>query len=268
MLSTPPADIAEALEAARARLMDTALGVQWHETVTSTMDVAEALANAGAAEGLVVAAGAQTEGRGRRGRVWHSPPGAGLYLTFLLRPSLDVLRIDHLGLLTLASGLAVREAMQRATGFSAELKWPNDVMVGRRKLAGILAEGLGLGTGDQVVLLGMGVNLLSAQRPLEIALRATSLEEETGRVPDRGRLVEELLVAVMEEYRRLCRGEADTMLRAWCRAAPSIEGHPVQWQADRQTRRGTTAGIAGDGALLVRTPTGVERVVAGEVIWL
>jgi BirA family biotin operon repressor/biotin-[acetyl-CoA-carboxylase] ligase len=232
------------------------------------MDVAEEAAQAGAAEGLVIVADEQTLGRGRRGRAWSSPAGAGLYLTFLFHPSREADGAPVLTLLTLAAGVALRRATGMATGFWPELKWPNDLMVGRRKLAGILSEGMGIGTALQTVLVGIGINVHAASHPGEVAARAVSLEAELGRPVDRARLLEEILVAVPQAYDELRRGQADDILRAWRDAAPSAHGYAVEWQTADGIRRGLTIGIDSSGALLVNTATGIERVVAGELTWM
>jgi BirA family biotin operon repressor/biotin-[acetyl-CoA-carboxylase] ligase len=218
------------------------------------MDVAVEAAASGAAEGLVIVADEQTQGRGRRVRAWSSPPGAGLYLSFMLRPASTP---AVLSLITLAAGVAVRTAIEDASGFVPELKWPNDVMVDRRKLGGILAEGLNVGTPSQIVILGIGVNILVASHPGHLAARATSLEAELGR-----------RVGVAQIYDRLRVGHADAILREWRQAAPSAKGAQVEWQASDGPRRGTTAGIDQTGALLVQTEAGIERVVGGELTWL
>ncbi len=241
------------------------------------MDLAGEAADAGAPEGLVIVADEQTAGRGRRGRSWSSPAGAGLYLSFLFRPPADAMSNRLLSLVTLAAGVAVQVAIARACGLRAELKWPNDVMVGRRKLAGVLTEGLAIGTPAQGVVVGVGVNILSAAHPWDIAQRVTSIEAELGRLVARRLILEEILVAVPSAYDRLRRGEADDILRQWREAAPSAHGATVEWKAGagRSTegtedtgRCGTTAGIADDGALLIRTAAGVERVISGELRWL
>lgn len=271
MLPAPtpaPADVLAALTAATARGGALRLELRWFATVASTMDVAEEAAQAGAREGLVIAAEEQTHGRGRRGRTWSSPPGAGLYLTFLFRPPQVDGDSSVLSMLTLAAGVAVRDAVARATGFSPEVKWPNDVMVGRRKLAGILSEGIAIGTPEQTVLVGIGINVLAAAHPGEIAVRATSLEAELGRAVDRGLLLEELLVAVPQAYEELRRGNADDILRAWRSASPSAVGRAVEWHDAQGPRRGVTAGIDASGALLVKTHDGIERVLAGELLWM
>jgi BirA family biotin operon repressor/biotin-[acetyl-CoA-carboxylase] ligase len=263
-----PPDLLAAVGAAKGRAVPVRLDVRWFASVASTMDVAAAAVDAGADEGLVIVADEQTHGRGRRGRVWSSPPGAGVYLTFVFRPPLEGSGSPVVTLLTLAAGVAVRAAIGRATGFAPELKWPNDVMIGRRKLAGILSEGIGLGTAGQAVLVGIGLNLLSTAHPGDIAARAVSLEAELGRVVDRAKVFEELLVAVPGAYDDLRCGKADDILRAWRDAAPSAAGCGVEWQTDDGVRRGTTAGIDAHGALLVKTSSGVERVLAGELTWV
>ena len=232
------------------------------------MDVATEALQAGAPEGLVIIADEQTAGRGRRGRDWSSPPGAGLYVSIVLRPSLDDDGARVLSVLTLAAGVAVREAIARAAGVAPDVKWPNDLVIGRRKLAGILAEGSAIGTPAQAVILGVGINVMRASHPPEIRDRATTLEEELGRAVDRAPLLEELLVAVPAHYDHIRRGDAAGVLQAWRQAAPAAHGARVEWEAGTITRRGITAGIDDAGALLIQTADGVERVIAGEIKWL
>jgi BirA family transcriptional regulator, biotin operon repressor / biotin---[acetyl-CoA-carboxylase] ligase len=240
--------------------------VRCYASVTSTMDLAIAAAEAGAPEGLVVVAEHQTAGRGRRGRTWSSPPGAGLYLSCVLRPEAG--ENAWLSLITLAAGVAVRRGLENATGLTADLKWPNDLVVGRRKLAGILAEGVGIQTPAQAVVLGIGINLERAAHPPEIDSRATSVEEVLGHPVDPLPVRTHVLAAVGEIYARLRRDEADDILREWNAAAPAAHGASVEWDTPHGTSRGTTAGIDSDGALLVRTAHALERIVGGELRWL
>lgn len=255
-----PADLSAALRDLRDRRPDVQLDVRWHASVSSTMDLASALATAGATHGVVVGAEQQTAGRGRRGHVWESPSGAGLYFSFIARPSLRI--TASLPLLTLAAGVAVRDGIRAALGLAPELKWPNDVMIGRRKLAGILAEGLAIGTPDQAVVIGIGLNLQPSAYPPPVAMRATSLEGEVGRAVERGPVLAGILAALWEGLATLERSPGDT-LQAWRAASPSAVGTRVEWDG----RSGTTAGIDESGALLVRTPSGTERVIAGELNW-
>jgi BirA family biotin operon repressor/biotin-[acetyl-CoA-carboxylase] ligase len=231
--------------------------VRWLPSTTSTMDVASKLAHEGAPHGVVIAADEQTAGRGRRGTTWISPPGAGLYFSFISRPSAGA------ALITLAAGVAVREGIKTATGLGADLKWPNDVIVDRRKLAGILAEGVAIGSPDQAVVIGVGVNLQQAAYPPEIAARATSLEGELGKPVDRGSVLTEILIALWDRLATLEQRPGD-ILQAWRAASPNATGTRVEWDG----KHGTTAGIDDRGALLVKTTAGVERIIAGELRWM
>ena len=219
------------------------------------MDVASKLAHEGAKHGVVIVADQQTSGRGRRGTTWVSPPLAGLYLSFVARPDNPAL-----SLITLAAGVAVRDGVQAATGLAADLKWPNDLIVGPRKLAGILAEGISIGSPDQAVIVGVGVNVQPAAYPPDVAARAVSLEGELGRSIDRGLLLSEILIALWD---RLAQRPGD-ILQAWRAASPNATGTRVEWGG----KHGTTAGIDDSGALLVKTNAGIERIIAGELRWM
>ena len=231
--------------------------VRWLPSTTSTMDVASKLAHEGAPHGVVIGADEQTAGRGRRGATWVSPPGAGLYFSFIARPSAGV------ELITLAAGVAVREGIKAATGLAADLKWPNDVIVDRRKLAGILAEGVAIGSPQQAVVIGVGVNLQPAAYPPEVAARATSLEGELGKTVDRGMVWTGILIALWDRLATLEQRPGD-ILQAWRAASPNAIGTRVEWDG----KHGTTAGIDDSGALLVKTTAGVERIIAGELRWM
>ena len=230
----------------------------WFADVPSTNDVALALAERGAGEGQIVIANAQSAGRGRHGRAWASPAGAGLYLSAVLRP------LPHaVPLLTIAAGLAVAEGIQAATGLTARLKWPNDIYIGDRKLAGMLAE-----AGVDFVVLGVGINVLPAAYPPEIAARATSLEGELGRAVDRGLLLAECLTALAGRYAELQRGGADAIVAAWRERAAATLGRTVRWDAAGLAREGVAETIDATGALIVRTSTGLVRLISGEVQWI
>jgi BirA family transcriptional regulator, biotin operon repressor / biotin---[acetyl-CoA-carboxylase] ligase len=233
----------------------------------STNDVAAALAERGAPEGATVVAAAQTGGRGRFGRTWFSPPGAGLYASVVCRNATAA------PLLTLAGGVAVADAIRAASGLPVQIKWPNDVVVEsgvparRRKLAGVLAEGSTAGDGLQYVILGFGINLRPAAYPPELGDRATSIETELGRPPDDGAVLAETLVALSALFQQLAAGEVRPLLARWRALAPSAQGTAVQWDTPAGARSGTAAGIADDGALLVKVGGRIERVISGEVRW-
>ncbi|MFI5078023.1 MAG: biotin--[acetyl-CoA-carboxylase] ligase [Vicinamibacteria bacterium] len=230
--------------------------------VESTQAVAFALAAGGSPDRTVVIAEAQSAGRGRRGRTWHDEPGASLLTSIILRPRLTPARLP---MLSLAAGIAVAEAVERVTGLAPRLKWPNDVLVDGRKLAGILLESrIGTASLDAgaapLVVLGIGVNLAQRAFPAELAERATSVHLATGRTVQADALLSALLEA----------------LDAWRARLETEGGAPIRerWRslADTLGRRVTIDGVSGiavdvddDGALIVADGPTRHRVVAGEV---
>lgn len=256
-----PRGLRIALDGLAARRPDVAFDVRWFDSVPSTMDLVAQAAASGVPAGYVVLAEQQTAGRGRRGRTWCSPPGAGLYFSYLARPT------RLLELVTLAAGVGVLGGIAAATGLRPHLKWPNDLLVGPRKLAGLLAEGAHLGSVDAAVTIGVGLNLEPASYPPEVAERATSLRVEMGRGASRDELFAAVLEHLADSLDRLEAGDADGILRAWRAASPSAIGTLVTWADAGREQRGVTEGIDDSGALLVRTPSGIERVIAGELAW-
>jgi BirA family biotin operon repressor/biotin-[acetyl-CoA-carboxylase] ligase len=262
VLDIPP-DVAAALARARPQLGPFARPPHWFARVSSTNDVAALLAERGAEEGCLVIADAQAAGRGRHGRTWASPAGAGLYVSAVLRPTPAAAP-----LLTIAAGVALAEGIQAATGLAPALKWPNDVYLGGRKVAGILAEAGAVGAGAPHVVLGFGINVLPAALPPELAHRATSLEGELGREVDRALLLASCLCALAARYAALRGGRAAGVLDAWREKAAPLLRRPVEWDGDGTRARGVAEGIDEAGALLVRTDGGIVRLIAGEVRWL
>ena len=243
--------------------------LHWLVTTGSTNDVAARLAELGAEEGTVVAAEAQTAGRGRLGRLWFSPAGAGLYVSIILRPSGVVSNNPNPpALLTLASGVAIAEGVRASTGLPAEIKWPNDVMIGKRKVAGVLAEAAAQAGALQQIILGFGLNLRVAAYPLELADKVTSIEVETNRPADRALIFTEVLAAFVVRYGDLQAGRFDAILSAWRALAPSLRSSWVEWDSPGGVVRGRAEDIDQQGALLVRVGGKVERLIAGEVRWL
>jgi BirA family biotin operon repressor/biotin-[acetyl-CoA-carboxylase] ligase len=260
-----PDDFLEPLARAADRLGIFREQIVWYADATSTNDLAATMADRGVAEGRVVVANAQSAGRGRQGRTWVSPPGAGLYMSAVLRP-----HERALPLLTIAAGVAVVEGIQAATGLAADVKWPNDVYVHGRKVAGILAEASSSNAAGAIqhVILGAGINVMPAAYPPEVAGRATSLEAELGRPSDRGLLLAEYLCSLAARYDDLQRGRAATVVGAWRARAAAMLGRRVQWEGAGATRDGVALDIDDTGALVVRTATGPVRVTAGEVRWV
>ena len=287
-----PGDLADAIS--RATLGRLGATILFFPTIGSTNDVASALAAGGDREGAIVIAETQTAGRGRRGRTWFSPPGAGLYVSVVLAPARARHAADRAtALLTLAAGVALAEAVERATGLSPVIKWPNDLLIGRRKLAGILAEGVAVqphgpdsasaavrarhlwdpasarfqGPGLQSVVLGYGVNVGPAAYPPDLSDRVTSLESELGRAVDRAALCAGTLAALAARYDDLLDARFDAILDAWRARAPGSHGTRVSWETPSGTHSGTTSGVDEMGALLVRVGDRTERLVAGEIHW-
>jgi BirA family biotin operon repressor/biotin-[acetyl-CoA-carboxylase] ligase len=279
MLSPPdplPAEFEDAFATVRSRLGRFGSTVLFYSTIGSTNDVAAALADHDAAEGTVVIADAQTAGRGRRGRSWFSPPGSGLYVSIVLTPGRATVAPQRAtALLTLTAGVALAEAVAAVTRLPPEIKWPNDLLIGRRKLAGILAEATATprGSGATVeperlrVVLGFGINVRQAAYPPELTARVTSLETELGRVVDRAALCAAALASLSQRYADLMAGRFDAILDEWRRRAPGSRGARVRWETASGSATGITAGIDESGALLVQTGDTLERLVAGEVLW-
>jgi len=273
-----PPEITIAWDSAGARLGLFRSEPRYFSTVTSTNDVAMRLADAGADEGTIVVAEAQTAGRGRRGRDWCSPPGAGVYVSVILRPSQTMCRFPaaHDSLppanpitarLTLASGVALAEGVRASTGLPVELKWPNDLVCDRRKLAGILAEMSTTRTEDPAVIVGIGINVRAAAYPSELASTAGSLETELGRPIDRALVLVETLAALASRYEDLRAGRFDAILTAWRQLARSLSGAAIEWDGPEGVVRGHAIDIDSTGALLARSGRGFARLVAGEVRW-
>jgi BirA family biotin operon repressor/biotin-[acetyl-CoA-carboxylase] ligase len=237
--------------------------------VESTQTVAFALAAAGAPDGTAVVADSQAAGRGRRGRAWLDEPGASLLASIVLRPRLDPGRLPGL---SLAAGVALAEALTRTAGVQARLKWPNDLLVGGRKIAGILLESR-LEAGPPVfrsraglarpvtTVLGVGVNLSQRLFPAELAGRATSIWLATGRLVDRDSLLVALLEALGDWRRRLERTGFTPVRERW-RALADTLGRTVS--IDGVT--GRAVDVDATGALMVDDAEGRRRLVhAGDV---
>jgi BirA family biotin operon repressor/biotin-[acetyl-CoA-carboxylase] ligase len=231
------------------------------ETIDSTNTCARALAGCWAAEGTVVIAEEQTAGRGRLGRAWKSTPGENLTFTVVLRPSLPP---SSLNLLPLLTAVAVAEAIERACGMRTECKWPNDLMIGGRKVAGILLESSFKHDMVDYVVIGIGLNVNQMDFPPEIASRATSLRAASGTVVDRPGLFREIMVSLEDRYDRLAVEGYDSIVPQWLLRSPMIGRH-IEVAQDGQIVAGVVRGIGAEGALLLETDGHVRGLVAGDV---
>ena len=236
------------------------LDVRRVEEVSSTNDEAKRLAADGAAEGTVVVAERQTAGRGRRGRVWQSVPG-NLFLSIVLRPKIAPSAAPPLAP---AIGLAVALAIEDVAPLSAELKWPNDVRVGGRKVAGILTESVVSGSALAAVIAGIGLNV-GAELPAELAEIATTLSREAVRNVRKSEVEAALLKRIQDIYGRFLAGGFASLHAEW-QERDALNGHRVTIDTGGTRVEGEGAGIAEDGAYRVKVASGeVVRVTAGEV---
>lgn len=263
-----PDELAAALAASEAERGRFGARLFYAPEVGSTNDLAAAAAERGEADGTTFVAGAQTAGRGRQGRSWLSPPGAGLYFSIVIR------RPSVAPWITLAAGVAVSDGIRAATGLPLQIKWPNDIVAvggagfqARRKIAGLLAEASSGPQGIQYVVLGIGINLSPSAFPPELAGRVGSIEGELGRPVDAGPILAGVLAALNRTLAALETDGPEPLRTRWLAAAPSAHNAPISWDGPSGVRSGVTAGIDADGALLARTPEGVARIIAGEVRW-
>lgn len=245
------------------RLADVLGGRRWefYEQIGSSNDRAMALLGEGAAAGTVVIADEQTQGRGRLGRNWHSPPGSALMLSYLMRPS-----VEAVGDAGMAGALAVCQTIQAMGAADAGIKWPNDVQIDRLKVCGILPESAWQGdalTDDALtgVVLGMGLNVRVDFAGSPLAQTAISLETAVGQV-DRLDLLLRLLARLDDWAARM---GTDDLFRAW-RSHLNMLGRDVTVENAGLTISGTAEMVSRDGALHLRGSDGIlRRVVAGDI---
>jgi BirA family transcriptional regulator, biotin operon repressor / biotin---[acetyl-CoA-carboxylase] ligase len=227
------------------------------ERVASTNDAAWQAALSGAPEGTVIFAEEQTAGRGRMGRQWISPPRSGLLFSVVLRPELEV---QQSNLLTVVSAVAVAEALQERLGLHARIRWPNDITVRDRKVAGILVEGRSLATGSAFVL-GIGVNVRARPKdfPAELRETATSLAAEAKTPPDRNDLGRGLLASLDRWYGDLRQGEYGHIARRWRRLSSTLGERVILLENGREFR-GRVLDLSLEDGLIVRLDEGVTRI--------
>jgi BirA family biotin operon repressor/biotin-[acetyl-CoA-carboxylase] ligase len=234
------------------------------QETTSTNDVVEKLARDGVKEGVVVFAESQTKGRGRLGRKWISPAGQGLWFSILLRPDL---RPQEATQLTVAAATALWRAIQAETGLSAEIKWPNDILFRRKKVAGILTEMSAELDRVKYLILGVGVDVNQAANefPPDVRKIATSLRAELGRPVLRAALATAILRELDCDYARVCVGHFAKLADEW-EARCTTLGQQVTISIGERKIRGRAESLDDDGALLVRTEHGhLERIIGGDV---
>jgi BirA family biotin operon repressor/biotin-[acetyl-CoA-carboxylase] ligase len=234
------------------------------EETNSTNDVAEKLARDGAKEGVVVFAESQTRGRGRLGRKWISPPRKGLWFSVLLRPDL---RPQAATQLTVVAATALLRAIREQTGLIPEIKWPNDILIGSRKVAGVLTELSAELDHVKHLILGIGVdvNLTASEFPAELRKLATSLKIEAGRHIQRADLAAAILRELDRDYERIRDHRFQEIADEWEQHCATL-GRRVSIQIGERVLHGHAEALDEDGALLLRTQHGrLERIIGGDV---
>lgn len=232
-------------------------------TLASTNDTAVALGRDAAPEGTLVVADRQTQGKGRLGRRWDSRPGLGLWFSVILRPAMNA---RHASALSMVGALGVASALRGDYNLPAEVKWPNDVMVGQRKICGVLSEGVITGDAVDFAVLGVGLNVLhgEADFPEDLRGKATSVRLETGKAVARLEALASVAAALESRY-LLFKARGFAGVRPALLEVSALVGKPVVVTSGSVRVEGTAAGIDDEGALVLRTAGGDRRVWAGEV---
>ena len=253
------------LEVLEKRLAGKLIGrpLYYYHEIGSTNDEAFRLGIAGAPEGTVVIADSQTRGKGRLQRVWHSPSGSNIYTTILLRPNIAP---DQAPLISIAVGVAVAEILSQYCPGQVELKWPNDVLLNKKKVSGILAHMKTSADCIDFVALGIGINVNIGynQLPPDIQSIATSLAIETGRELDRIELIISLYENIAKWYKELTQRGFDAIKEKWLNLAPMIS-HNVQVMFQDEVVSGKALGLDDDGSLIILTVNNeTVKVSAGD----
>lgn len=229
----------------------------------STNRVAMELGYAGEPEGTVVLAEEQTAGKGRAGRSWHSERATGIYVTLLLRPRIGPVQAP---LLTMMAGLSAYAAISAQTGLPPDIKWPNDLMLGGKKIGGILTEMHAEPTLVRFVIVGVGINVNQEKFPGDLAGMATSLREETGKQLSRLDLLARFLREFESDYRRFLRDGSAAITERFSQVSSYASGKKVRVTNGADTYSGVTEGLRPEGLLQVRRADGVlTTVFAGDV---
>ncbi len=236
--------------------------VHYHPRLPSTNDLAKEMGRQGAPEGTLVVADGQEAGRGRLGRQWVSPEGVGLYVSLILRPPLPPSELPQI---TLTVAVAAAQALERVAQIAPGIKWPNDLLLGGRKLGGILTELETEAERIRYLVVGMGLNVNTPGFPGELADTATSLWLATGRRHSRVALLRAWLEELEALYEQFLHRQFPVILRAWKRRSVTL-GKPARVRQGEREVAGVAVDVAPDGALLLRTGAGqLVRVTSGEL---
>lgn len=235
----------------------------WKDEIDSTNEEARRLAAKGAVHGTVVAAGSQTKGRGRRGRKWESPKGDNIYLSILLRPKMEP---GKASMLTLVTALAASKALEKNLAVSCQIKWPNDLVLNKKKVCGILTEMVMDGSGSFQIIVGIGMNINNEHFPEEIAHMATSVKIETGKHYNIKEIIASLLQEVETYYDIFMSHLSLGPMLAEYNERLANAGQQVQILINGEAQIRFAHGITESGALIVSDENGqMEEIISGEV---
>lgn len=236
--------------------------IYYYPSIGSTNEEAKRLAQEGALHGSLVIAEEQTGGKGRMGRTWISPPRVGIWMSIILRPSLKPHEAPRI---TMTSAVAAAKAIRKSTGADCRIKWPNDLLIEGKKVAGILTEMSSDMDGINYVVTGIGINVNNEDFPEELKETATSLKLVCGKNIDRLEVLTEFLSDFEEYYRYLEAGEFKNVLQEW-RVLCCNLGRRVKIAGRNFALEGIALDVDDDGALLVKSESGtVERILSGDV---
>ncbi len=264
LISSPDALHADDLLARLGRTKVIGRDIRVFEETSSTNDVMEKLARDNVREGVVVFAESQTKGRGRLGRRWISPPHQGLWFSVLLRPKL---RPQEMTQMTIGAATALRRAVEAETGLKPDIKWPNDLLLDGKKVAGILTEMSAELDRVRHIIIGIGVdvNLTAAAFPGDLRKIATSLKIEAGEAISRPELAAAILRELDVDYARIAGGKFSAVADEWEAGCTTIGKNVTVFLGTRKIR-GRAESLDDDGALLLRTEHGhLERIIGGDV---
>jgi BirA family transcriptional regulator, biotin operon repressor / biotin---[acetyl-CoA-carboxylase] ligase len=238
--------------------------IHYFNEVDSTNDVAKYLAEDGAEEGTLVVAEIQNRGKGRRGKTWISPPG-GIWMTIILRPDIPPFSAPQL---TLVTGVAVAETIKNELDLDVGIKWPNDILIGKKKVCGILTEVNATIDRVNYVVVGIGIdmNVDVPLFPSELQKGATSLKNELDTEINGAMLVQKFLLNFENIYNKFNKGKFPEILNEW-RSLSTTIGNNVEVRTRGKTVRGEAVGINKDGILILELEDGsLRKMISGECL--
>jgi len=234
--------------------------IRHFESITSTNSKAYELAEEGAPEGTLVVAETQTSGKGRLGRKWISPKGKGIYCSIILRPDME---IDSIPVITLAGAVSIQRTIKKVCGIDAGVKWPNDILIGGKKVCGILTEIKAQPDMVDFLIIGIGININTDRK--QIPPEATSLKIESAHCVSRTEFLRLMLNEMEKDYKKI-KMEGFQTLRDECKNKSTVLNKHIKVSEHHRAIEGIAVDIDEKGALIIQTKTGErKRIFSGDV---